>query len=89
MKRFSLLIFTTLSFLSPKSQQLSGNSNFDNYFVCKAPRSSNGPESNIENQAKWKLVFKTSNGKVFESPIDKMRCTPFNFKAKCRWPVLL
>lgn len=83
MKQLCLFIFTMIFFLSTKSQQLPGNSNFNNYFANRTPgHSFHVPESNIENQAKWKLLFKTTKGKVYESPIDKMHCIAFNFKSK-------
>ena len=84
MKLVAFLI-CSFAFISVKSQQLhliEHSNEIDNNFTAKTPSPfTKAPVFYSTNHAKWKLISENAKGKVYESPIDKMRCVVFDFKS--------
>ena len=80
-----ILLICSFAFISAQSQKLhlSENGNgFDNNFVKKTPSPfPPRPQSFTMDVAKWKLISENGKERVYESPIDKMRCMAFDFKS--------
>ena len=80
MKLFVLLL-CSFAFISAKSQQLVGKIS-DIKFFKDSVLVPGSPQTVALNSAKYKFLFETEKGKVFESPIDRMRCLAPQFSSK-------
>lgn len=79
-----ILLICSFAFISAQSQKLhlSESEEFDNNFVKKTPSPfPPGPQYFKMDVAKWKLISENGKERVYESPIDKMRCIAFDFKS--------
>lgn len=75
-----VLLLCTFTFISAKSQQLTRKVSDIKFFKDSAL----GPGNSTLaiNYPKYKFLFETEKGKVFESPIDHMRCLTPQFSSK-------
>ncbi|MGN6801634.1 MAG: hypothetical protein ACTHJN_07005 [Ginsengibacter sp.] len=83
--KYAIIILTCFSFISTKGQDVKLN-HFDDYFQVKKPGNLPGTYDLTGSKAPWKLISENGKGKVWESPVDKMRCMAFKFKSQM--PVL-
>lgn len=80
-----ILLICSFTFISAQSQKLhlSESEEFDNNFVKKVPLPfPKTTESSSQNIAKRKLISENGKERVYESPVDKMRCLVSNFNSK-------
>jgi hypothetical protein len=77
-----LFLGASFAFISANSQQLNIDKNFDGYFKVQEPGTREPKQNFNSNHATWKLISENAQGKVWESPIDKMHCLTFNFNSK-------
>lgn len=84
--KYVIIILACFSFISTKGQDVKLYRNFDDYFQVKKPGNPHGTYELTISKAPWKLISENDKGKVWESPVDKMRCMAFIFKSQM--PVL-
>ena len=79
MKLLVLLLFS-FTFISANSQQLRGK--ISDVKIFKDSVLVPGNLALAMNLSKYKFLFETQKGRVFESPVDKMRCVVPDFPSK-------
>lgn len=76
-----VLLLCSLTFISAKSQQLNGKIS-DGKFFKDSVLVPESPQTLALNYPKYKFLFDSEKGKVFESPIDHMHCLAPRFSSK-------
>lgn len=76
-----VLLLCSFAFISAKSQQLNENISDVKFFKDSVlvPETS---QTLAMNNPKYKFLFETEKGKVFESPVDHMHCLVPEFSSK-------
>jgi hypothetical protein len=80
--KYVIIIFACFSFISLQGQDLKPGNNFDTFFQLKKPGNPPATYELTGSKATWKLISENDQGKVWESPVDKMRCMAFRFKSQ-------
>jgi hypothetical protein len=75
-----VLLLCSFTFISAKSQQLAGNIS-DVKFFKDSVLVPGASQTLAMNDPKYQFLFETEKGKVFESPVDHMRCLAPKFSS--------
>jgi len=77
-----VLLIASFTFISANGQQLSNKMNNIAFYKDTIIKEDQIFHALAINQTNYKFLFKNEKGKVFESPIDHMRCMAPDFPSK-------